>query len=80
MRPKATSRLEGSLKAHSPRFSYHMLLGTHLILNRSEKPECFHIFPFALSLANRRPASQRSPLLLYGKEGEMGSPSMHQSA
>jgi len=24
-----------------------MLLGTHLILNRSEKAECFNIFPFA---------------------------------
>ena len=23
-----------------------MLLGTHLILNRSEKAECFNIFPF----------------------------------
>ena len=27
-------------------FSYHMLLGSHLILNRSERAECFSIFPF----------------------------------
>jgi len=40
--------------AQGNEFSYHMLLGTHLILNRSEKAECFNIFPFALTLANRR--------------------------
>eukprot|EP00435_Cladocopium_sp_Y103_P066582 s860_g28.t2 len=33
--------------AQGNEFSYHMLLGTHLILNRSEKAECFNIFPFA---------------------------------
>ncbi|OLQ11574.1 UPF0586 protein [Symbiodinium microadriaticum] len=27
-------------------FSYHMLLGSHLILNRSDRAECFNIFPF----------------------------------
>lgn len=40
--------------AQGNEFSYHMLLGTHLILNRSEKAECFNIFPFALTLANRK--------------------------
>ncbi|CAJ1345840.1 unnamed protein product [Effrenium voratum] len=40
--------------AQGNEFSYHMLLGTHLILNRSEKAECFNIFPFVLSLANRK--------------------------
>ena len=64
------------------RFSYHMLLGTHLILNRSEKPECFHIFPFTLSLANRR-LDHFFILILEpfdGEEREVGSPEMHQSA
>lgn len=40
--------------AQGNEFSYHMLLGTHLILNRSEKAECFNIFPFVLTLANRK--------------------------
>jgi len=40
--------------AQGNEFSYHMLLGSNLILNRSERPECFSIFPFALSLPNRK--------------------------
>ncbi|CAE7567029.1 Carnmt1 [Symbiodinium sp. CCMP2456] len=32
--------------AQGNEFSYHMLLGSHLILNRSDRAECFNIFPF----------------------------------
>jgi len=40
--------------AQGNEFSYHMLLGSHLILNRSEKAECFPIFPYTLSLTHRK--------------------------
>ncbi|CAE8712094.1 unnamed protein product [Polarella glacialis] len=40
--------------AQGNEFSYHMLLGSHLILNRSHRPGCFPIFPYVLSTSNRK--------------------------
>mmetsp|Transcript_135941 Transcript_135941/g.378883 ORF Transcript_135941/g.378883 Transcript_135941/m.378883 type:complete len:401 (-) Transcript_135941:180-1382(-) len=39
--------------AQGNEFSYHMLLGSHLILNRCTQAECYTIFPFAMSTTNR---------------------------
>lgn len=43
--------------AQGNEFSYHMLLGSHLVLNRCVMAESFEIFPFVLSTTNRRGAS-----------------------
>jgi len=40
--------------AQGNEFSYHMLLGSHLILNRCTRANCFTIYPFATSTTNRR--------------------------
>mmetsp|Transcript_31678 Transcript_31678/g.73994 ORF Transcript_31678/g.73994 Transcript_31678/m.73994 type:complete len:435 (-) Transcript_31678:98-1402(-) len=40
--------------AQGNEFSYHMLLGTHLMLNRASQVECHTIYPYVLSTANRR--------------------------
>jgi len=40
--------------AQGNEFSYHMLLGSHLILNRCRAAECFTIFPYVLGTTNRR--------------------------
>jgi len=40
--------------AQGNEFSYHMLLGSHLILNRSAQSKCFRIYPFVLSTTSRR--------------------------
>jgi len=42
--------------AQGNEFSYHMLLGSHLVLNRCRAPECHTIFPFVLNTGNRRHA------------------------
>jgi len=39
--------------AQGNEFSYHMLLGSHLILNRCTKALCFTIYPFVLSTTSR---------------------------
>lgn len=39
--------------AQGNEFSYHMLLGSHLILNRCAEIECHTIFPYVLSTAHR---------------------------
>jgi SAM-dependent methyltransferase len=43
--------------AQGNEFSYHMLLGSHMMLNRCTQVEGFEIFPFATSTTNRRVAS-----------------------
>lgn len=40
--------------AQGNEFSYHMLLGSHLILNRSTREKCFTIYPYVLSTCSRR--------------------------
>mmetsp|Transcript_117026 Transcript_117026/g.342759 ORF Transcript_117026/g.342759 Transcript_117026/m.342759 type:complete len:399 (+) Transcript_117026:49-1245(+) len=40
--------------AQGNEFSYHMLLGSHLILNRCTEAECHTIYPFALTTSNRK--------------------------
>jgi len=40
--------------AQGNEFSYHMLLGSHFVLNRTDGALQHVIFPYALSLANRR--------------------------
>lgn len=40
--------------AQGNEFSYHMLLGGHMILNRCTEVEAFTIFPFVLSTSNRK--------------------------
>eukprot|EP00927_Polykrikos_kofoidii_P019283 TRINITY_DN18993_c4_g1_i1.p1 TRINITY_DN18993_c4_g1~~TRINITY_DN18993_c4_g1_i1.p1 ORF type:complete len:454 (-),score=83.17 TRINITY_DN18993_c4_g1_i1:233-1594(-) len=40
--------------AQGNEFSYHMLLGSCLVLNRSPRQGCHVIFPFVLSTTNRR--------------------------
>lgn len=42
--------------AQGNEFSYHMLLGCHMVLNRSATAECHTIFPFVLNMTNRRGA------------------------
>jgi len=39
--------------AQGNEFSYHMLLGSHLILNRCTRAECFKIYPFLSCTTNR---------------------------
>lgn len=40
--------------AQGNEFSYHMLLGSHLILNRCTEAKAYTIYPFILSTGNRR--------------------------
>lgn len=40
--------------AQGNEFSYHMLLGSYLVLNNSPGPECHTIYPYVLSTSNRR--------------------------
>mmetsp|Transcript_102461 Transcript_102461/g.260196 ORF Transcript_102461/g.260196 Transcript_102461/m.260196 type:complete len:405 (-) Transcript_102461:157-1371(-) len=40
--------------AQGNEFSYHMLLGSHLIYNRTQQTNCYMIFPFLLSSVNRK--------------------------
>jgi len=42
--------------AQGNEFSYHMLLGSHLIYNRTQQRECYEMYPFLLSFVNRRGA------------------------
>jgi len=39
--------------AQGNEFSYQMLLGSHMVLNRSPEAECHTIFPYVLSTSNR---------------------------
>jgi len=39
--------------AQGNEFSYHMILGSHLIYNRTDKIGCYTIFPYILSTVNR---------------------------
>lgn len=43
--------------AQGNEFSYHMLLGSHMILNRCREAECHTIYPFISSTTNRRAKS-----------------------
>jgi hypothetical protein len=40
--------------AQGNEFSYHMLLGSYLVLNQSPRPGCHVIFPFVLGTTNRK--------------------------
>lgn len=42
--------------AQGNEFSYHMIMGSQLVFNRTNKPLCFTIYPFVTSIANRRRA------------------------
>jgi len=39
--------------AQGNEFSYHMILGSHLMFNRTDRAECYMISPFALNFVNR---------------------------
>lgn len=41
-------------KAQQNEFSYHMILGSHMIFNRTDGPESHVVFPFVLDLQNRK--------------------------
>lgn len=45
--------------AQGNEFSYHMLLGSHLILNRCNQANAFTIYPFVMSLGNRKGKSDQ---------------------
>lgn len=40
--------------AQGNEFSYHMILGSHLMFNRTQHAECYTIFPYVLNTTNRR--------------------------
>ncbi|CAK0818986.1 unnamed protein product, partial [Prorocentrum cordatum] len=43
--------------AQGNEFSYHMIMGSQLVFNRTSKALCFTIYPFVTSIANRRRAA-----------------------